>query len=77
MPSVFLPVLHRQARQGLLRRAVPQISGERQEMGSQEGVTPIPVEQICPKPPCVAPRKCWQYNYCWFYADPWEGNADD
>lgn len=26
-------------------------------------------EQICPKPPCVSPRRCWNYDYCWYYGD--------
>lgn len=33
-------------------------------------VRSMPAEQLCRKPPCVAPRKCWQFDYCWFYGDP-------
>jgi len=26
--------------------------------------------RLCVWPPCRGPRKCWQYDYCWYYADP-------
>jgi len=30
---------------------------------------PIDPARLCVHPPCRGPRKCWQYDYCWYYGD--------
>jgi len=35
-----------------------------------KSIKTIEPARLCVRPPCRGPRKCWQYNYCWFYAEP-------
>lgn len=31
---------------------------------------PMSGDRLCRKAPCVTPRKCWQFDYCWVYGNP-------